>query len=291
MLTLSRLYEWSRQVGFDDCSIASVRRLDEDAEFLSRWLAAGFHGSMQYMEQNIEKRVNPQALVPDCKTVIVCILSYYKQVSRPADAPQISLSGLSENDYHLVMKDKLLALEHLIGEQHFLSSHQHLFCDSAPILERRWAEEAHLGWIGKNKQFIHPKLGSFVHIGILLCQSEIAEDMPREYSETRCAECDRCVRACPTGALRGEMFDARKCISYLTIERKEPLDKRYEKLLQKVAYGCDACAMACPYNKGLTPLNHSELRANPAFEHLTLSDWQHLSRRQKLKLVHRLAKE
>ncbi|MBR1809499.1 MAG: tRNA epoxyqueuosine(34) reductase QueG [Paludibacteraceae bacterium] len=293
MLALSRLVELAQSVGFDSCGIARARRLDQDALVLSRWLEAEHHGSMQYMTRDFEKRVNPQALVPGCKTVMVCVLSYNKGRKQVEGAPFISQSGLSKCDYHLVMKSYLHELENRItrefGEEVFSSSHQHLFCDSAPILERRWAQLAGIGAIGRNRQLISPVLGSYIHIGILLMNEE-SDCYSLPFDEDICRDCSLCLHACPTGALRADPFDARKCISYLTIERKEDLPARYEKAVANVLYGCDRCAEVCPYNMLIEPTTHEELSADENVLNMTADDWENLSRRQKLKLLHRLAK-
>ena len=293
MLALSRLIQLADTVGFDSCGIARARRLDQDALVLSRWLEAEHHGSMLYMTRDFEKRVNPQALVPGCKTVMVCVLSYHKDKKQVEGAPFISQSGLSRCDYHLVMKSYLQELESRIigeyGEEVFSSSHQHLFCDSAPILERRWAQLAGIGAIGKNRQLISPVFGSYIHIGILLLNEE-TDSYSLPFNEDICRDCSLCLYACPTGALRADPFDARKCISYLTIERKEDLPAKYEKAVENILYGCDRCAEVCPYNKQIEPTTHEELTADENVLNMTAEDWQQTSRRQKLKLLHRLAK-
>ena len=291
-MSTNDLQEIASTIGFDACGAAKAEYLDEDAAVLRRWLDLHHNGSMQYMENNFQKRVNPQQLVPGCQTVIVCLLNYYTGEQQLNNAPYIAQSGLSAEDYHQVMKQYLTLLEKQIteklGQQAFSQTHQHLFCDSAPVLERRWASRAGLGWIGKNKQFINPKTGSFCHIGILLMNSELSSySVP--YDDNPCQDCDLCIKACPTGALRGEMFDARKCISYLTIERKEPLDAKYKKAVETVLYGCDTCAKVCPFNQHLTPTHISGLKADNKLLEMTQADWNNTSRRQKLKLLRRLA--
>lgn len=292
MLTLRELEEWAGEIGFDDFGAARVRRLDQDAEYLQRWLHAGSHGSMHYLAENFEKRVNPKALVPEAETVLVCLLNYYIQEQQVADAPRIAKSGLAEIDYHIVMKTKLLELAEKImlenGKDSFSNTYQYLFCDSAPILERRWAQLAGLGWIGKNKQLIHPHMGSFVHIGILLLNTPLNE-YSRAYEEDGCKDCNLCVTHCPTGALRMDMFDARRCVSYLTIERKEPLEDKYKHLLKNNLYGCDVCATVCPYNAHLQASIHKGLAPNKTLLEMTRQDWEQTSRRQRIKLLHRLA--
>lgn len=279
--------------GFDDAGAAMAVRLDKDEEYLNLWLEKGYNGSMEYMEREKEKRVDPSALVPGCKTVLVCILNYYKEVEHNNQSLFVSQSGLSVIDYHLAVKSRLKKLEQLIveaeGDEAFSQDHQHLFCDSAPILERRWAVKAGLGWIGKNKQFIHPVLGSFVHIGILLTNIEI-QNVNQKIIADKCAECDICIRKCPTGALRSDMFDARKCVAYLTIERKEPLNDKYKAAVRNVLYGCDTCANVCPYNQHLVSNKHEDLQVNSQLLNMSLEEWNDLSNRKKNKLLHRLAK-
>ena len=293
MLALNNLKKWASNIGFDDCGAAIAVRLDEDALFLQQWINSGHHGSMLYMQENFEKRVNPQVLVPGAKTVVVGLLNYYVADKQPVGAPYIAQSGMAKEDYHVVMKGMLSRLEEQIvkegGDDVVSHQHQHLFCDSAPILERRWAQRAGLGWIGKNRQFIHPRFGSFVHIGILILNEEL-DHYSTAFENDGCNNCDICRKSCPTGALRGNLFDARKCISYLTIERKEELENKYKKVVADNLYGCDICAKVCPYNQNLQPTSHPQLQANPKLTQMTASDWRNTSRRQRLKLLHRLAK-
>lgn len=296
MLTERQLHDWACQCGFDDAGIAEAVFLEEDAAVLSRWIEAGCHGSMAYMERNQQLRTDPRQLVPGCRTMLVCVLSYNKQDKQPAGAPYIAKSGLSGHDYHFVVKERLQRLESVIaaaaGADTFSAEHQHLFCDSAPVLERRWAERAQLGFIGKNHLFIHPVLGSYVHIGILALQKSVQKDSQLHSSipSNPCGDCDRCLRACPTGALRAEMFDARRCVSYLTIERKEPLPQEHAGAAYMGLYGCDCCGRVCRYNQDAPYDLHADLAANPLFLKMTREDWAALSHKQKEKLLHRIAK-
>lgn len=293
MLERSIILSLAANVGLDACGVTAVRRLDDDAELLERWLTKGCNGSMDYMSRNFEQRVNLAALVDGAKTVVVGLMSYHKIEKQVQDAPFISQSGLSQTDYHLVVKYHLKALEDKIVEHYgtkvVSDTQQHIFCDSAPVLERRWAQLAGLGAIGKNHQLINPTLGSFVHIGILVLQ-DIVDKYDEPFSDNICKECDKCIQACPTGVLRTTPFDATKCVSYLTIERKEPLKEQYKKIIENTLYGCDKCAECCPYNQQLPPTPHKNLQAHPMMISMTAQDWQTISKRQKLKLLHRLAK-
>lgn len=206
------------EVGFDACGVAPVRHLDEDARFMDNWIAQGLHGEMAYLERNREKRYNPAILVPDAQTVIVCLLSFEH----------------SGRDYHRKVKSKLYELEAKLkeefGEDIVSATHQHIFCDSAPMLERRWCVEAGLGFIGKNHQFIHPTLGSFVHPGEILLNTIVKKQNQETKSTKTCLNCGLCIEACPTGALKNPIWDARECIAYTT-------------------HHCLECQNVCPYNK------------------------------------------
>ena len=216
-LTSTNIYDLAIEVGFDDCGVAPVQRLDNDAQFMDQWIAQGLHGNMDYLERNREKRYDPSILVPGAQTVVVCLLHFDK----------------SGRDYHRTVKSLLFRLEARLkeefGEDIVSPTHQHIFCDSAPILERRWCVEAGLGFIGKNHQLIHPTLGSLVHPGEIVinkvvpisnCQSPIAQ---------LCADCRLCLDACPTGALRNKVWDATQCIAYTT-------------------HHCLECQNICPFN-------------------------------------------
>lgn len=206
----------AEEVGFDACGVATARRLDADAEVMDRWVGQGLHGNMDYLERNREKRYDPRELVEGGKTVVVCLLTYTH----------------SGHDYHRAVKSKLYQLEALLRERYgdeIVGAGQHIFCDSAPFLERRWAVLAGLGQIGRNHQLIHPELGSMVHPGELVLQCEVECATPSEQKDI-CGDCHRCEEACPTGALRQQVWDARLCVAYKT-------------------HHCLVCQQACPYNK------------------------------------------
>lgn len=235
-LTSKNIYDLAIQVGFDDCGIAPVQRLDNDAQFMDQWLAQGLHGNMDYLERNRDKRYDPSLLVPGAQTVVVCILHFDK----------------SSRDYHRTVKSLLYQLEAQLkeefGENIVSQTHQYIFCDSAPMLERRWCVEAGLGFIGKNHQLIHPTLGSLVHPGeIVINLPVITETTPKGHQRdtegipnhlrvhdgfinNTCADCQLCLEACPTGALRNEVWDATQCIAYTT-------------------HHCLECQLICPYNR------------------------------------------
>jgi epoxyqueuosine reductase len=258
---MSTIKQFALSLGFDACGIAKAEDLKEDAAFLEQWLGEGKHGNMHYLERNFQKRTDPRILVPGCKSVVVVLMNYFPVQNQNPLAPQIAKYAYPATDYHLVLKTKLNELEHKICEVYGLESVnndvQHTFVDSAPVLERRWAERAGLGWIGKHTQLIHPGLGSYTFIGILMLNIEAEYEKP---IASRCGTCTRCIDACPTNALLNGSLDARRCISYLTIENKGEISIEFKSCLSGNALGCDICADACPWNaKWSKPHSHAEL--------------------------------
>jgi len=266
-------------LGFDACGIAKADELKEDAEFMQSWLEKGHHGEMSYLARNIEKRTDPRKLVPGCKSIVVVILNYFPAEKQNSLAPQIGKYSYSEIDYHTVLKTKLNKLESIIckeyGNECVALNYQHSFVDSAPVLERRWAERAGLGWIGKHTQLIHPGLGSYFFIGILMLNKEMVYDAP---IKPRCGNCTRCIDACPTKALSNGSLEARRCISYLTIENKNTIPTEFHPLLSNYALGCDICADVCPWNKKWAkPHQHTELSYNSEMLAWDYNDWKQLT--------------
>ena len=268
-------------LGFDTCGVAKAERLTDDAIFMEKWLQEGCNADMHYLARNFEKRVDPRELVPGCKSIVVVLLNYFPEQKQNPAAPQIAKYAYSETDYHFVLKAKLALLEQKIIEQYGLNcvskDHQHLFVDSAPVLERRWAERAGLGWIGKHTQLISPGLGSYMFIGILMLNAELEEyDSPMQ---GRCGTCSRCIDACPTNALKDATLDARKCISYLTIENKNEIPAEYRTKLSNRSFGCDICADACPWNaKWAKTSFHSELKYNKKMLEWNTETWLQLTK-------------
>jgi len=272
MLTIK---EAAFSVGFDACGIAKAEELTEDAAFLAEWLSEGYHADMHYLERNFEKRVDPRKLVPDCKSVVAVLMNYFPEHHQISQSPRIAKYAYSATDYHKVLKTKLKELEAIIienyGEDCVSRTHQHSFVDSAPVLERRWAQRAGLGWIGKNTQLIHTGLGSYTFIGILMLNIEVDYDTP---ILPHCGNCTRCIDACPTQALNNGTMDARKCISYQTIENKNSIADEFHNSLSNYAYGCDICADVCPWNKKWAKThNHPEFNIATDNKNQALTEW------------------
>ncbi len=269
-------------LGFDACGIAKADFLEEDAVYLRSWLNEGRHGDMHYLERNFEKRTDPRLLVPGCKSVVVTLLNYFPDEEQISTAPQIARYAYSAIDYHTIIKEKLALLEQKLveeyGESIVAKDHQHIFVDSAPVLERRWAERAGLGWIGKNTLLISSQLGTFTFIGVLMINAETEYDTPMV---EHCGKCTRCIDACPTRALAPREMNARRCISYLTIENKKEIPEEFLPLLSNRMYGCDICANVCPWNKKWAHPHHEQaLTAFPGMLNWTAETWQNMTKEQ-----------
>lgn len=266
--------------GFDACGITRADALTEDGAFLRQWLEEGKQGDMHYLERNLDKRIDPRILVPGCKSVVVVLMNYFPGQNQNPEAPQIAKYAYPVADYHLVLKNKLIELEQMVcesyGPESVNKNVQHLFVDSAPVLERRWAERAGLGWIGKHTQLIHPGLGSYTFIGILLLNIETEYDTP---VLPRCGTCTKCIDSCPTNALQTGSIDARRCISYLTIESKGGIPNEFQSRLSGNAIGCDICADVCPWNKKWAkPHTHNEFSTDENMLNWNNEIWQLLNK-------------
>lgn len=248
-----RIKSLALQVGFDDCGISKAEYLFESEEHVNSWLNNGYNGDMSFFERNADKRFDPRVLVPNAKSVISVILSYYPgnpEIS--TEAPKISRYAIC-SDYHKVLKDKLHQLLDLIRKE-FGHVEGRAFVDSAPVQEKAWASRAGLGWIGKNSLLVNPKFGTFVFIGELIVDLELVPTS--EKVEDRCGNCTRCIDACPNQAIVSpRVIDTRKCIAYLTIEKEAPLTDDEKKSLNGWCYGCDICQEVCPWNSKLIPSN------------------------------------
>ena len=262
------------ELGFSACGIASVRYLTEEHDRLQNWLSDGMNGSMEYMANHFDKRLDPGKIEPGAKSVISVLINYFpaeKQVD-PA-APSISKYAYGK-DYHLVVKEKLNNL--LIFIQLEISPCRgRAFIDSAPVLERPWAKAAGLGWIGKNSLLISRDHGTYVFIGELIIDLELSYDSP--FMGDFCGSCTRCIDACPTGAIvTPRTIDARKCISYHTIENKDEVPESIREKLQNQIFGCDICQDVCPWNKKIKPNQSGEFEPVAGLLEMDKKNWTEL---------------
>ncbi len=249
----------AKDLGFDFCGISKAEFLEEEAPRLELWLNKGMHGKMSYMENHFDKRLDPRLLVPGAKSIVSLLFNYYPENDDlSTSSPKISRYAYGA-DYHSVIKDKLrLFLDRIqieIGEVD-----GRVFVDSAPVLDKAWANKSGLGWIGKNSNLINKSQGSYFFIAELIIDLELQADGPiKDY----CGTCTKCIDACPTDAIvQPYMVDGSRCISYFTIELKEAIPIEMQGKFDDWAFGCDICQEVCPWNRFSKP--HSEPRFSPA---------------------------
>ena len=235
----------AQQIGFSLVGIAPAARPDT-LEFLHDWLNQGRHGEMAYMQRRREAYSHPSGVLKNVRNLIVVGLNYFHHSQEP-DIGQIAKYAAGSTDYHDLMREKL---QELSGVIHRLApaSKTRIVVDTAPLLERDFARMAGLGWFGKNTMLINKYVGSFFFLGAILTDCELLSDAPHETAH--CGTCTRCLEACPTAAFDGPyVLDARKCISYLTIElRGRPIPAEMRSRLGDWLFGCDVCQDVCPWN-------------------------------------------
>lgn len=264
-----QIKEKARELGFFSCGIAQAGLLADDARRLEEWLKNNQHGEMQYMENYFDKRVDPRKLVPGAQSVISVLMNYYPKEQQPQDTAQIAKYAYGE-DYHFVMKRRLRQLAEFLQET-IGAVEGRAFVDTAPVLDRAWAYQAGLGWIGKNTQLITRQQGSFFVIGELIIDTPLAYDTPiRDY----CGKCTRCIDACPTQAITQPfVVDSNRCISYLTIEYRNELPTHLQKHFNEEIFGCDICQDVCPWNARSIPHAIAELEPHEELLRMRRNDW------------------
>ena len=267
--------QYAKQLGFDMCGIAKAIQLDDDARRLERWLQKGFQGTMQYMENHFDLRINPSLLVPGAKSVITLLLNYYPLEKQNPSSPKIAKYAYGK-DYHEVIRSKLNELIALIKKE-IGDINGRGFVDSAPVLERSWAQRSGLGWVGKNGNLLTKQSGSFFFIATLITDLELEYD--DAFVKDYCGTCTRCIDACPTDAiLENKVVDGSKCISYFTIELKEILIPETMKgRFDNWMFGCDICQDVCPWNRFSTPTNETEFSPMPEILNLSNAEWEDIS--------------
>ena len=269
-------------LGFDFCGIATAGFLNDDARRLETWLSKGMHGNMQYMEKHFDVRTNPSKLVPGAKSVITLLLNYFPESFQNTDSPKIAKYAYG-NDYHEVIREKLnhflFLLRQQIGEINGRG-----FVDSAPVLERSWAQKSGLGWIGKNGNLINKKQGSFFFIASLI--TDLALNADEAGIKDYCGTCTRCIDECPTDAiLPDKIVDGSKCISYFTIELKDALiPEKMKGTFDNWLFGCDVCQDVCPWNSFSKKNNVNEFNATNEVLHFTKKDWEEITE-EKFKII------
>lgn len=264
----------AKRLGFMSCGISKAGFLEEEAPRLEQWLNKGLHGSMGYMENHFDKRLDPTKLVEGSKSVISVLLNYFPDEDL-AEVGQYKLSKYAYGeDYHFVIKDKLKALMDFIQE-HIGDVHGRAFVDSAPVLDRVWAKNAGLGWIGKHSLLLTKQAGSFYFIGELIVDLDLEPDHP---TTDHCGSCTACMDACPTEAILGPyVVDSNKCISHATIELKEAIPSHFNGVMDDWVFGCDVCQDVCPWNRFAKPHREDRFKASDDLKDLVMGDWEELT--------------
>ena len=265
----------AEQMGFDACGIAQATALETESVHVEQWLKEEREGEMGYLTRNKEKRYDPRLLVEGTKSIVTVLYNYFpKQTLGDGEHFKIAKYAYGA-DYHDVLKRKMRQLLERIENQTGKLENTRVFVDSAPVLDRAWAVRCGLGFIGKNTTLIHPKKGSFFFIGHLFLPLELTET--GQVLSNRCGRCTKCLDACPTGALESPFrIDARKCISYLTIEYKGDFEGLDPEIFKGWMYGCDICQDVCPYNRFALPNLEPDFQPSEQLMAMHDEDWKRL---------------
>lgn len=262
------------EVGFDKVAIARAEKYPEH-EALRSWIEQGFHGSMEWMEKGETRRRDPKEVMPEVKSVITCALNYnsdypYSTECRDPNRGWIARYAWGE-DYHEVVDTMLKNLISQLDRVVPGSAFKH-YVDTGPVMERVFAKHSGLGWIGKNTCIIDQKLGSFLFLGVILTNLELKPDpIVPDY----CGSCTACIDTCPTQAITGPYnIDARKCISYLTIEHRGEIDPTLAPKMGNHIFGCDICQDACPWNRKSPRTARKEFQPREGFFNPDLKEFQ-----------------
>lgn len=265
----------AKNLGFDFCGIAKAIPLTEDARRLEQWLLQGKHGTMQYLENHFDLRINPQKLFPGAKSVITLLKNYYPSENQKDPSPKISKYAWGQ-DYHEVIRSQLKEFLQQI-KLAFGDIQGRGFVDSAPVLERSWAVKSGLGWVGKNGNLITKSQGSFFFIATLIIDLELAYDDP--FTKDFCGTCTKCIDHCPTEAIEpNKIINGSKCISYFTIELKDALIPEVMKhKFSNWMFGCDICQDICPWNRFSKPHQEPSFQPIPEILNLNTSEWEEMT--------------
>lgn len=271
----SFIKQTATELGFDYCGIAKAVQLDEDAKRLEQWLNKEMQGNMQYMQKHFDLRIDPRKLVPGAKSVITLLMNYFPDEHQQSFSPKVSKYAYGK-DYHFSIRKKLN--EFLASLRKELGSIEGRgFVDSAPVLERSWAQKSGLGWIGKNGNLITKKNGSFFFIASLIVDIDLYYD--DAFAKDYCGSCTKCIDHCPTEAiLPNKVVDGSKCISYFTIELKDALIPDAMKgKFEDWLFGCDVCQDVCPWNRFSAPHHNEDFHPIPEILNYSDKDWEELS--------------
>ncbi len=276
-----QIRELALKMGFTACGFTRSDELTDEITGFQKWIDQGFHANMHYMENHFEKRMNPSLLVEESKTVISLLLNYFPEQQQDPNSYQIAKYAYGE-DYHVVFKEKMRSFLDRINAE-ITSVTGRIFTDSAPLLERALAVRAGLGWIGKNSLLITKDNGSFVFIGELVIDIELEPDAP--FTQNFCGNCSACIDNCPPKAIVSpKVVDARKCLSYLTIEHRGEFDDSVPDLLSDHIFGCDVCQDVCPWNRKAIATSEERFAPHPDLLSFSKENWEDLTVEQYQKI-------
>ncbi len=267
-----KIKDIAQKTGFDLIGFSESREVEKEfIEFYINWIKNNYNGELKYLERNTEKRFNPKNLLPSAKTIISLGVNYYSKILKNSIFPRY----LTKTDYHFVIKNMLKEFTEKLKKEIGVFEYK-FFVDSGPILEKYWAKKSGIGFIGKNSLIINKKFGSFIFLCEVIIDKEIEPD---KETENLCGKCRKCIENCPTGAIvKDGIIDVRKCISYLTIEKKI-LTEEEKRIIKKGnrILGCEICQEVCPFNKNLRETEKKELKMPDFIKKLKLDDIKKMS--------------
>lgn len=264
----------AKRLGFESCGIAKATFLESEAHKLDSFLKKGLHGAMKYLENHFDKRLDPRLLVEGAKSVISLSYNYYPQEKQIENTYKIAKYAYGD-DYHEVLKDRLQQLLQFINTT-IGDVNGRAFVDSAPVMERAWAQQSGLGWIGKNMLLLQKKKGSFHFLAELIIDLELAYDTP--FTNNFCGNCTKCIDACPTNAISNEGYlKANQCISYLTIELKNEIPNEFQFKMNDWIFGCDICQDVCPWNSFSTFHQEKAFITDNNLLNFNKNDWEEIT--------------
>ena len=270
----AQVKQWADEAGFDDCRFAKAGTASHAQEFLN-WIEHGKHGEMAWLERNPHRRCDPREVLPGCRTVICLALNYFPGNDPfPENHPggyRIARYAWN-NDYHDLIEKKLRELDQKLQT---LGGTQKFYVDTGPVLERDFASDAGLGWNGKSTMQIHRRLGTWFFLADILTTLDLTPDAP---IRDHCGSCTRCMTACPTQAITApRQLDARRCVSYLTIEHKGPIPHEFRRAIGNRIYGCDDCLQACPWNRFASTSREASFHARESVFSMEMRDFLSLT--------------
>ncbi|MCG8390294.1 MAG: tRNA epoxyqueuosine(34) reductase QueG [Cytophagales bacterium] len=265
----------AKELGFMFCGISKAEFLEEEAPRLEQWLKQDRHGKMAYLANHFDKRLDPTQLVPGARSVISLAYNYFPKRDLAKEGNYKIAKYAYGRDYHFVIKDKLKTFMQLLTDK-IGEIHGRVFVDSAPVMERAWAQKSGLGWIGKNSLLLNKNAGSFFFLAELIIDLELEYDGPvKDY----CGTCTACMDACPTGAIPSPyVVDGSRCISYFTIELKENIPASFKGQFENWIFGCDICQDVCPWNRFSQPHTEQAFDPHPDLENMGPSEWKEITR-------------